>query len=81
MDAVATPGAPDEKDTAPSLDVTWMWLVEHWQLVIADLSLHHHVDLYDEAVRARPWPGVRTMIFSLLDSDTRLRRAYLSERG
>ncbi|MDR6142035.1 hypothetical protein QE375_001589 [Microbacterium foliorum] len=33
------------------------------------------VDLYDSAVLARPWPGVRTLIFSLLDTDTRLRAA------
>lgn len=33
------------------------------------------VDLYDAAVLARPWPGVRTLIFSLLDTDTRLRAA------
>lgn len=33
------------------------------------------VDIYAADVRARPWPGVRTLIFSLLDSDTRLRAA------
>jgi len=33
------------------------------------------IDLYDPAVRARPWPGVRTLIFSLLETDTRLRAA------
>lgn len=57
------------------VDGSWLALLQHWRLVIADLSLHHGVDLYDPAVRARPWQGVRTMIFSLLDADTRLRRA------
>lgn len=33
------------------------------------------LDLYDPAVRARPWPGVRTLIFSLLDTSPRLRAA------
>lgn len=50
-------------------------LVQHWRLVIADLSLHCGIDLYDPLVLQRPWPGVRTMIYSLLDSPTRLRAA------
>lgn len=60
---------------APTIDGSILALVTHWRLVLADLALHFHVDLYDPAVLARPWPGVRTMIFSLLDSDTRLRAA------
>ncbi|UOQ58553.1 hypothetical protein MUN78_06945 [Leucobacter allii] len=63
---------PTGKDT---VDTSLVALVSHWRLVVADLALHYHVDLYDPAVLARPWPGVRTMIFSLLDSDTRLRAA------
>lgn len=51
-------------------------ILEHWRLVEADLVTEFGVDLWDPAVRARPWPGIRTMIFSLLDSPTtRLRRA------
>lgn len=49
--------------------------MQHWPLVIADLSRHHRIDLFDPAVLARPWPGVRTLIFSLLDEPTRLREA------
>ena len=60
--------------------VTWNLLIQHWRLVVADLSLHHGIDLYDPAVRARPWPGVRTAIFSLLDADTRLRQVLLTTR-
>lgn len=50
-------------------------LVRHWRLVEADLIKEYGIDLWDPAVRARPWPGIRTAIFSLIDSDTRLRRA------
>lgn len=69
--------APVSGTAAPasSVDGSWLALVEQWPLVLADLSLHHHIDLYEPAVLARPWPGIRTMIFSLLDHDTRLRAA------
>lgn len=43
---------------------------------MADLSEIHHLDLFDPAVQARPWLGVRTMIYDLLtDPRSRLRRA------
>ncbi|WP_105567126.1 hypothetical protein [Microbacterium halophytorum] len=72
----AAPAAPAPAGaTKIDLDESLLTLVENWRLVVADLALHYGVDLYDPAVRGRPWPGVRTMIFSLLDSDTRLRRA------
>ncbi len=71
----ATSAVPAQN--GPTIDTSVLSLLAHWQLVVADLALHYHVDLYDPAVRARPWPGVRTMIFSLLDSDTRLRAALL----
>lgn len=61
------------------IDASWFSIIMHWRLVLADLSLHCGVDLYDPAVLARPWPGIRTMIFSLLDSPTRL-RAVLTRR-
>lgn len=64
----ATPGKP-------TVDASWMAIVLHWRIVVADLAREFHVDIYDDAVRQRPWPGVRTMIFSLLDSPTRLREA------
>lgn len=65
---------PAKKADAVVVDGSILALVTHWQLVVADLALHFHVDLYDPAVQARPWPGVRTMIFSLLDQPTRLRQ-------
>lgn len=55
--------------------MTLLQLIEHWPLVVADLSRHHGIDLYDPAVLARPWPGIRTLIFSLIDEPTRLREA------
>ena len=72
--AVTTTQSTDGKP-AVEIDGSWLALVTHWRLVVADLSLHCGIDLYDPAVLARPWPGVRTMIHSLLDHPTRLREA------
>lgn len=69
------PAAPSIKAKTPRIDGSWLAIVKHWRLMAADLSQVHGIDLHDPAVLARPWPGVRTMIFSLLDSDTRIRRA------
>ena len=44
-------------------------------VAVYGVAAQRGVDLYDPAVRARPWPGVRALIFSLLESDTRLRAA------
>ena len=55
-------------------DVSLLEIVTHWRIVVAEL-MRLGVDLYDPAVRARPWPGVRTLIFSLLDEPSRLREA------
>lgn len=75
MPAHLKPTAPEQTAAtdAPAIVVHWLDLVSHWRLVVADLSKHHGIDLHDPAVLARPWPGVRTMIFSLLDEPTRLR--------
>lgn len=56
------------------IDGSMLAIVMHWRLVVAELA-ERGVDLYDHSVRARPWPGVRTLIFSLIDSPTRLREA------
>lgn len=58
----------------PAVDTSWLAIVAHWRIVVAEL-MRQGVDLYDPAVRARPWPGVRTLIFSLLDEPSRLREA------
>ena len=67
------------KPGAVTVDGSLLALVTNWKLVVADLSSEFGVDLYDPAVLARPWPGVRTMIFSLIDMPTRL-RAVLTRR-
>jgi hypothetical protein len=74
-EAAPTASSPSPTSVRP---VSWLWLVEHWRTIVADLPLHCGIDLYDPAVRARPFPGVRTMIFSLLDADTRLRREWIA---
>lgn len=70
--AVTTPTTPGSKQA--DIDDTILALLQEWRIVVAELA-ERGVDLYDPAVRARPWPGVRTLIFSLLDSPTRLRAA------
>jgi len=67
------------KPDAAEIDGSLLALVTNWKLVVADLASEFGLDLYDPAVLVRPWPGVRTMIFSLLDSPTRL-RAVLTRR-
>lgn len=57
------------------IDGSCLALVNNWSLVVADLSKHHGIDLYDPQVLARPWLGIRTLIFSLIDEPTRLREA------
>lgn len=56
------------------IDGSVLALLTHWRIVVAELA-ERGVDLYDPAVLARPWPGVRTLIFALIDSPTRLRKA------
>ena len=56
------------------LDTSWVAIVSHWRLVVAEL-MERGVDIHDPAMQARPWLGVRALIFSLIDSDTRLRAA------
>ncbi|MEA1264156.1 hypothetical protein MicroSTF_14025 [Microbacterium sp. STF-2] len=46
----------------------------HWRIVVAEL-MERGVDIHDPETRSRPWLGVRALIFSLIDSDTRLRAA------
>lgn len=57
------------------LDMSLLALILHWPLVVADLSRHHKINLYDPAVRAWPLTAVRTLIYSLIDEPTRLRAA------
>ncbi|MFF2493255.1 hypothetical protein [Agromyces sp. NPDC058064] len=67
--SVAAGGSPQAE-----IDGSVLALVQHWRLVVAELA-ERGIDLYDPAVLARPWPGIRAVIFSLLDSPTRLRAA------
>lgn len=65
-----------EANQPPQIDGSLLAIVEHWRLVVADL-MDAGIDLWDPAVRALPWPGLRTKIFSLLEpgSNSRLRAA------
>jgi len=65
---------------APAMDESLLAIVSNWRLVIADLARLFQVDLYDPTVLARPWPGVRTMIFALLDMPESLLRQALTIR-
>jgi hypothetical protein len=66
----AAPSAQPQVD----IDGSTLALVTHWRLVVAEL-VERGIDLYDPVVLARPWPGIRAAIYSLLDSPTRLRAA------
>ncbi|WHP18840.1 hypothetical protein [Cellulomonas sp. ES6] len=66
----------------PEVDGSLLAIVTHWRVVVADLAQYFGVDLYDPTVLARPWPGVRTMIFALLDMpESRLRRELTIREG
>ena len=63
------------------MDGSLLGIVTHWRVVVADLAQFFGVDLYDPAVLDRPWPGVRTMIFALLDMpESRLHRVLTIRR-
>lgn len=67
-----TPGTTDKV----MVDYSLVGLVTNWRLVVAEL-MERGVDLHHRDVLAGPWVGIRTLIFSLIDSDTRLRRALI----
>ena len=75
------PEAVSEAPAAGSGDVdyTILGLVSHWRVVVAEMLLRGGVDLYDPVVRARPWPGVRTAIFALIDTPGSMLRAVLTK--
>jgi len=76
------PEAVTAEVKAPELDGSLLAIVTHWRVVVADLAQHFQVDLYDPAVLDRPWPGVRTMLFALLDMpESRLRRVLTIDKG
>ena len=67
---------------APEVDGSLLAIVTHWRVVVADMAQHFGIDLYDPVVLDRPWPGVRTMLFALLDMpESRLRRALTIREG
>ncbi|WP_295035405.1 hypothetical protein [uncultured Microbacterium sp.] len=66
--------APAAAPAGADIDNSILAIVTNWRLVVAELA-ERGVDLYDPAVRARPWPGIRAMIFSLIGSPSRLREA------
>ncbi|WP_104084249.1 hypothetical protein [Cryobacterium sp. Y11] len=72
------PNALAAKTPAADIDGSLLALVTNWRLVVAELA-ERGIDLYAPEVLARPWPGIRAVIFSLIDSPTRL-RAVLTRR-
>lgn len=71
----AKPQAVNAAPTKTDIDYSIFGLVSNWRSVIADL-MKQGIDLYDPAVRERPWPGVRTLIFDLIDTPgSRIREA------
>ena len=63
------------------VDGSLLGLIGQWRIVVAELAEHYGVDLYDPVVLARPWPGIRTMIFALVDRPgSRLKAALTTRR-
>jgi hypothetical protein len=57
-------------------------LIEHWDLVAADLISEYACNVYDRAqVRAVSWPAGRVMIGGLFAVETRISRWYDHEYG
>lgn len=52
----------------------------HWRCVPPDLAQFFHVNIYDPAVLDLPWPGLRSMIFALLDMPESRLRSVLTIR-
>lgn len=73
------PAKRSESQAAPEIDGSTLALVTHWGVVVADL-IDRGIDLYDPAVLARPWPGVRTAIHALIDDRNSRLRAALTRR-
>lgn len=60
----------------PGRTIYWADIVPHWDLVVRDLASLYRLNLYDPAVLASPWPGVRTLILGLLsEPSSRLAKA------
>lgn len=78
MPAHLRPDAPATSSAARGL--FWADIVPHWDAVQRDLAERYHLDLYDPATLARPWPGVRTLIFGLLREPSRLATALGGDR-
>ena len=70
---------PGTNEKTVTVDGSWYAILSHWRLVVADLRKECGIDLHDPAVLAGSWLSVRDAIFSLLDSNTRL-RAVLTRR-
>ena len=62
------------------MDGSLLAIVTHWRIVVAEMAEVYGLDLYDPATLARPWPGVRTMIFALLERPHGHLRAALTRR-
>lgn len=71
------PSAPTAREETR---LVWVLdLVRHWELVHLDLAERYGVDLHDPHVLARPWPGVRMMMWSLVREPSRLSQALRQE--
>jgi len=74
------PELPKSVAKGPTIDGSLSAIAAHWRIVVAEMAEVYGVDLYDPAILARPWPGVRTMIFALLERPHGHLRAALTRR-
>ena len=54
--------------------MSWRDVLEHWLLVVLDLSEIHHIDVETTDL---PWPALRDRIIGLLSRPSRLQRELL----
>ena len=60
------------------MDTSILAILENWRAVVADFLTIYHLDLHDPAVLNRPWLGVRTALYALLDNPASLLRRALT---
>ena len=79
--AALRPAPPKAAAAAgPDIDRSLLGLVMNWRVVTVEVAEVYGIDLYDPAVLARPWPGIRDMIFALIDRPGGWLRAALTRR-
>lgn len=60
--------------------VGWKEILEAWDLVVPDLAEVYGVDLYDPALKRRPWPWLRGLLMGLISTPNSRLSRHLARR-